>query len=570
MSLVLGDRQTGALLTLVVVLTGCVMSNRLLTAVVVLSGVLLLAEVLRSRIRPVRIRWALISRGLTVFTVVMLLAIGIRSVQDGRLAAVAEDLYLEGPLQPRMAATVPVDAQHPDVYLILLDGYPRSDKLLAEFGIDNTGFVGQLERRGFAVADASRSNYLETQLTLLSMFGGGHVQGSGLSISNAGMRRTINDAAALRPFMAAGYQTVSIPSDFEIVTLRRVDRLLDTGQPNEFERLLIDSTILPIITAIDPGYMASQHADRVTASLQATVGLATSQGPARLVFVHVASPHAPMSSMGDSVQLNNAGIYNMYDDRQTALHLGEVEYARRLGDQTEFLNRRVTEITDEIERSGRPAIVVLFSDHGSGVRFDPVTSSTARQTSTCGARTSWLSVEWVTSTSRSTLVNVIPRIAHQLFGTPYTPAVEDIRVMQDHHATSVTIPEPTEGSLQPAGRTGAYSTGLRTRITPVVSGPHAEPVRAALGDLQDLPGVGAPNPVRYRAATCVRPVMSMPIGIILGSLSRRTPRAARSPRPLRARWVRRGTKWLPATGSPMDPPSPGLGSASAASRIAAA
>jgi len=51
------------------------------------------------------------------------------------------------------------DAQHPDVYYIILDAYPSSDFLRRRNKFDNSAFIDGLEKRGFYVADDSTSNY---------------------------------------------------------------------------------------------------------------------------------------------------------------------------------------------------------------------------------------------------------------------------------------------------------------------------------------------------------------------------------------------------------------------------
>ena len=61
-------------------------------------------------------------------------------------------------------------ADAPDIYVILLDGHPRSDTLASEFGFDEEPFLTAMEGEGFEVARASRSNYNMTELTFSSMF----------------------------------------------------------------------------------------------------------------------------------------------------------------------------------------------------------------------------------------------------------------------------------------------------------------------------------------------------------------------------------------------------------------
>jgi hypothetical protein len=64
---------------------------------------------------------------------------------------------------PASAARGTLPATAPNIYFVLLDGYPREDSLQA-LGIDNRVFIGELEERGFTSATASHTNYHRTQL----------------------------------------------------------------------------------------------------------------------------------------------------------------------------------------------------------------------------------------------------------------------------------------------------------------------------------------------------------------------------------------------------------------------
>src|SRR5690606_20870239 len=64
-------------------------------------------------------------------------------------------------------ATIELDTP-PDVYYIILDGYPRADILAERYGYDNSEFLEGLESRGFYIADGSHSNYGQTILSLTS------------------------------------------------------------------------------------------------------------------------------------------------------------------------------------------------------------------------------------------------------------------------------------------------------------------------------------------------------------------------------------------------------------------
>jgi len=72
-----------------------------------------------------------------------------------------------GEQQARAASREPVAAAggnriSPNIYWIVLDGYPRQDVLREEFGFDNSDFIGSLTSPGFLVLDQSRSNFPAT------------------------------------------------------------------------------------------------------------------------------------------------------------------------------------------------------------------------------------------------------------------------------------------------------------------------------------------------------------------------------------------------------------------------
>jgi hypothetical protein len=69
--------------------------------------------------------------------------------------------------QARAASHEPVAAAasnriSPNIYWIVLDGYPRQDVLREEFGFDNSDFIHSLTSLGFTVLDQSRLNFPAT------------------------------------------------------------------------------------------------------------------------------------------------------------------------------------------------------------------------------------------------------------------------------------------------------------------------------------------------------------------------------------------------------------------------
>ncbi len=57
----------------------------------------------------------------------------------------------------------------PDVFLIVLDEYTRSDMLLQKDEFDNSGFLRELDELGFVTIPCSQPNYLHTDLSMYTM-----------------------------------------------------------------------------------------------------------------------------------------------------------------------------------------------------------------------------------------------------------------------------------------------------------------------------------------------------------------------------------------------------------------
>ena len=93
------------------------------------------------------------------------------------LAYNASLLWLTAPAAPEpgrgITTAVFSDAQapkqSPDIIHVMLDGYSRADVLSEAYKFDNTDFLMNLERMGFAIADSAVAPYNQTLLTMNSI-----------------------------------------------------------------------------------------------------------------------------------------------------------------------------------------------------------------------------------------------------------------------------------------------------------------------------------------------------------------------------------------------------------------
>ncbi len=300
------------------------------------------------------------------------------------------------------AADVDV-TQEPDIYLILLDGYPRADVLDEAFDIDNSGFVSALEERGFSVAAESHSDYLWTRQSLISMLHMDHVERiprfmdviEGRAPQNPDLRELTNENPAFEVARESGYQVIATGYPFEEVALRHADVYLDPRLLNEFEFKLIVSTFLGDLMALTvPDFASAQHRDWINFQLRSLRVIAGTEtgSQARLVIGHIPAPHQPtvFGPNGEPIVVPISRSFHA----DSPVERGESvdEFVAKYRDQLGYLNKRFLEMVDGImANSDEPPVIILWSDHGSASRVDwNVTSPEEAHPSLLRERTSTL------------------------------------------------------------------------------------------------------------------------------------------------------------------------------------
>jgi hypothetical protein len=316
----------------------------------------------------------------------LILATLLLGLMNGRLSAVAADVDQGVGLDnwPRAKVHANADGQ-PDIYAIMLDGYPRADVLEYAFGWDNSAFLRELEKRGFDVATDSRSDYLWTHVSLPSALNLAYVEQipaireaiEGRAPQQPTLRTTVADNVAFAVAQAHGYVTVAVGAGFEELAGRRADVYLDGGQLNEFELTLLASTFLgDAINIFAPGFASTQHRDRISRNLEFLPGIAEVQdrGPT-LVFAHVPAPHQPavVDAAGRPVDVPIST--NFYADSPHERGEDPGEFRERYRGHLQALNEQILGAIDGITGASRvPPVIVLFADHGSASAVDWTTT----------------------------------------------------------------------------------------------------------------------------------------------------------------------------------------------------
>jgi hypothetical protein len=323
--------------------------------------------------------WPVATRRLNVGALLLLIATVGSGLLTGRLmGAINADRTGAVEVPPSSGGG---SAGNPDIYVVLLDGYPRADVLQHAFEYDNSPFVSGLEERGFTVATRSHSDYLWTHVSLSSLLQMDYIENidslepvvAGKAPLHPAIRRTVNRNPAFEFLRDRGYRVISIASGFEELALRGADVYVDDGAINEFELKLLSSTFLGnVVATVAPDFASGSHRHRILdefATLGDLAGRAHAQP--QLVFTHIPVPHQPMVFGKDGaprvVPLNE----DFYSDSPVQQGISSDEWVVDYRDQLAYLNQLILGAVDDIiAASPEPPIIVLWADHGSASRVD--------------------------------------------------------------------------------------------------------------------------------------------------------------------------------------------------------
>jgi hypothetical protein len=271
-------------------------------------------------------------------------------------------------------------AELPDIYYIILDGYVRADVLDEFYDYDNSSFIAALEDRGFFVASESRSNYLNTTYSLntsLNLIYFRDFPARMIRTARYNLR-----ANYVSEFLRdQGYEIIVFDSGTGDTNNQYADRFLSPheveseGGVNAFEQLLLRTTMGSAVLkgrSLDGGPKdaknvlnsavdreLSRRRERIEYAFTHLSDFASDNGR-YFVFAHIYLPHIPF--------LYGPGGEELDYHENPELYWYEVEpgdYTRLYNYQVDYLNQAVLEAIDKVlERTEKPLVIVLQSDHG--------------------------------------------------------------------------------------------------------------------------------------------------------------------------------------------------------------
>jgi len=279
-----------------------------------------------------------------------------------------------------LLTSLSVPSVKPDIYYIVLDGYPRADILKDVYDYDNSGFIKYLEGLRFVIPEKARSNYPRTALSISSTLDMQYWDTISPDLQKENVRfwwltKPVFDHSRTRILLESiGYRSVSIATDWEITNNITTDYYFKPYpfSLNDFENFFLSSVPLRILYSpfqkVAPIITADVHRNYILYNLETLKMIPDISGP-KFVFSHIIVPHPPFVFDVDGTPIkSNVGF--TFDSPDGTL-FSKDEYRRKYIGQIEFINREIISVVETIlKRSPTPPIIVLQADHGSALYVD--------------------------------------------------------------------------------------------------------------------------------------------------------------------------------------------------------
>ncbi len=388
--------------------------------ILVLTFVVIVIFIIERRVlrRQLMLPWRTMNAVGRALTIIVAIAVLLQAVQVGAVKTLARSITHEGILKPVRTFATSTSAATPDIYVLLLDGYARSDALKQVFGVDDQPFIDELRDRGLTVSTHARTNYALTVQVVMSMFhmdlipnipGAEPLLSGKAGQTDVGLSHALVQENPLFDYLhAKDYEIHGIASGYAQLSLREADDFITSGNINEFEIAVLRRTILgDLVNAVAPDFISAQYRDRINATW-ATLGRLAAERPGhpRFVVAHVPSPHPPWVFNADGSPRTSPDTTGLTDAQLKAAYGGSVQ----------ALWQPVLRAIDEIDRASTvPPVIVVFGDHGSWIgalpgdirlRFLPILAARVP------GRPNPLPDD-------ESLVNVFPDLLNPLFGASF-------------------------------------------------------------------------------------------------------------------------------------------------------
>jgi hypothetical protein len=270
-----------------------------------------------------------------------------------------------------------MNTNHPDIYYVILDGYGGEDVLSSIYNFDNSDFLEYLQDRGFYIADESRSNYLQTALSLASSLNVDYLDDLNQSGSNSWNRSPLKDLIAnsrVNQILSdIGYSFITFDTGYDFTDIEDSDLYFSNFiNIEKFEEVYLSFTPLLLFDNASwnkiPLFTYQTHRSRIQDINEQFSLIPSLPGP-KFVFVHYLIPHPPFvfDRFGNSIYPDWS--YSLKD--ADSFPGSRAEYIAGYTEQIQYVNKMVIDLVDGIlSNSENQPLIIIQGDHGSRMLTD--------------------------------------------------------------------------------------------------------------------------------------------------------------------------------------------------------
>ncbi len=251
----------------------------------------------------------------------------------------------------------------PDIYVIVPDDYARPDVLKRYFRYDDSAFIRQLKKRGFAFANGIRSPYSDSESNIAATLNLDYLSGLPKILGKSSqdvrpVKRLIQDNRAAQLLKSLGYRYVHLDTD-EVTFAGGNPHISPVATPDSFTNLWLKKSVLKLIggpLGVNDSTSNQRYRKSIESTFSQLAAVPQQPGPKFVVF-HTLLPHDPY-------------VFGPQGQPVTFPGKSEDDLGSRLGmryylKQLRYLNRKLLQTTDQIlARSKTRPIIVIQSDEG--------------------------------------------------------------------------------------------------------------------------------------------------------------------------------------------------------------
>jgi hypothetical protein len=319
---------------------------------------------------------------------------------------------LEKPVLPRGAA-------RRDIYVLIPDDYARSDVLKRYFHYDNSHFIGELERRGFVMAEQSRSPYSDSEMNIAAELNMDYLSRLPDVLGKKSqdvrpVRRLVEYNRAARMLGALGYRYVHMDTD-EVTFAAGNIGISQVATPDSFMTLWLQQSVLSEVggwIGFNESAANERFRQTILSEFSELADVARQPGP-KFVLFHTLMPHDPY-------------IFGPQGEDSTFPDHSEEGHTRKIGmryyaKQAQFVETKMLEAIDAIQAGSKePPVIVLEADEGFEASEEDWSEQTVRDMRVKGiAALSLPGKDKLRPPGKLNTVNTLRFVFNNYFGTHY-------------------------------------------------------------------------------------------------------------------------------------------------------